>query len=202
VRSWASQTPIHSALLEGANHLSGSLDLAWHHHTDNARQHRNFTQRPFYGDPSSVMRSLLQPCLHTSNSCHDQKLGEVCLNLAFAEDFAVKRGAPLRVDIRPSELNRLQPYIAAIYLSIHYRYIGLSVERVCVESGILWPPQPALSFFYSLSGSLSALNFRSIPTRTLSVSAMLPMSFFRGGGSSFMRVGAATIWPSLAKMGC
>jgi len=53
-------------------------------------------------------------------------------NLAFAEDFAIKRGAQLRGDIRPSKLNQLQPYIAANYLSNRYRYIHFLVELILI----------------------------------------------------------------------
>jgi hypothetical protein len=76
-----------------------------------ARQHWNWTQRPSYGDTSSEMESLLPLRLHTFlflPQSHKTERGTPGSRIR--RNFAIKRGALF------SELNRLQPYLAASYI--------------------------------------------------------------------------------------
>ncbi len=127
MRYQAGQTLIHSALPIGTNHRSGGLEPTLHHHKGNARQHWYRAQRPSYRDSSSVMKSLLLLRLYTTVLPRFTRNSNDSLNLASAEDFAMKQGASLREGIQPSKLNRLLAYIAANYLSNRYRYIQFLV---------------------------------------------------------------------------
>jgi len=89
---WASQAPIHSALLKGTNHHSGSLDFALRHYTGNdeaaldfdtvpfLRGHVTRDEEPAHASPAhiSILAALLQ------------ELNEGRRIFAFAEDFAIK----------------------------------------------------------------------------------------------------------------
>jgi hypothetical protein len=114
---WASQAPIHSALLKGTNHRSGGLEPALRHHTGNGEAALDFDTAPFLR--GHVIRdeepAPASPAHISILAALIQELNEVRQILAFTEDFAIKRGAQF------SELNRLQPYLAASYLSNRYR---------------------------------------------------------------------------------
>ena len=83
-----------------------------------ARQHWNYDTAPFLR--GHVIRdeepALASPAYISILAALTQRTERgMPLSLAFTEDFAIKRGAQF------SELNRLQPYLAASYLSNRYR---------------------------------------------------------------------------------
>jgi hypothetical protein len=96
-----------------------------------AKQHRNLTQRPSYGDPSSEMKGLISPMpAHVLYLPRLYELNEICLELVIAEDFAVKRGASLRETYSPQSLISYSSQLAAIYLIIVmiYRVSGYAMS--------------------------------------------------------------------------
>jgi hypothetical protein len=74
-----------------------------------ARQHWNYGTAPFLRGHVIIDEepALASPAHISILAALIQELNEVRQILAFAEDFAIKRGAQF------SELNRLQPYLAA-----------------------------------------------------------------------------------------
>ena len=117
MRFQASQTLTHCALSERANHRSGGLEPALHHHTGNGEAALELDTAPFLRGHFIIDEepAVASPAYISILAAFIQELNEVRQVLAFAEDFAIKRGAQL------SELNRLQPYLAANSLYNRYR---------------------------------------------------------------------------------
>lgn len=152
--------------LKGTHHRGGGLDLAFTITQATVRQHWNSTQRPSYRGTSSEMKSLLPPRLHTyySRRSHTRTERGMPVNLAFTEDFAIMRGAPLRGQhprslIGYSLILRQTTYIIDkdIQFSAEMRLIRLT--RFCFDCLWMWARSPAgghrspSSIFSSMFGS-------------------------------------------------